>query len=715
VGTRDLKFWAGAGFALGLAASVAGCGRAPTAPEVAPSTSRLLSRADLFGDPMRSSGQVSPRGDAVAFLAPRDGVMNLWVLSVGALDEARALTDERDSGVRQFMWAADNTTLVYAQEDGAGRAARLFAVDAGGGAPRPLTPENAQAEILGVRAADPGAVIVTLNTRDRDWPDVFRIDLATGERTQLLRNDGGFTRFILDRGGAVRLGVRRLPGGAGEVAARADDGAWRVVAAIPFEDALSSTPIAMDGDGRSFLMFDSAGRDRTALVRVDLETGSKTVVGESERADVIDVWLDPATNAPEAFATEYLRREWRALLPETQADLDFLDAQLANDFQVVSRSQDDARWIVVEEGPTAPPRSYLYDRLARDGRQLSLLFRHRPAIEGASLQPTTPIEIAARDGLTLVSYLTLPAGADENGDARPEQPTPLVITALPAPWGRESFGFNPLHQWLASRGYAVMSVNTRGSSGFGKAFLNAANGEWGRRVQDDLRDAAGWAIDNGIAEPSRIAIVGQGFGGYAAIAGMTFSPDRFRCGASLSGFGNLFSYVDGAPPSEREALYARVGDVRTREGRQALREQSPVFRAGEIRGPLFLAFGGVDPRAPRPDMDQLAQAARATRGAFTYLSFPDEGAVLHRPANRLSYFAILEHFLGDCLGGRVEPVGAAFEGANIEVYDGAVNVPGLTAFARRAPRPVQVQPIMAPGEAPETLLPAEGEAAQAQP
>lgn len=685
MGTRATRFWAGAIAALGLAFAVAACGRDGVRAPVGVVEQPSIARADLFGDPVRSGGQLSPRGDVVAFLAPRDGVMNLWVLSVDALDQPRPVTDDRARGIRSFAWAADNATLLYLQDAQGDENSQLYSVDVAGGAPRALTPAGVRAEILGVSPNDPGGVVITLNQRDAAWPDVFRVDVRSGERTLLQRNAGprGFARFVLDRENRVRLGVRPMEDGSAELVRFDASGRTTTLSPIPFEDAMSASPIAFETDGRNFLMLNSTGRDRTALVRVDAETGVKTVLGESARADVVDVWLNPASNAAEAFATEYLRREWRSLNPETQADIEFLDRNLAGDFSIVSRSADNGRWIVVEEGPTLPARSHLYDRA---GRRLTLLFRHRPALDQAALQPMTPVEIEARDGLTLVSYLTLPIGSDTNGDARPEEPQPLVLAVHDGPWARDSYGFNAQHQWLANRGYAVLSVNFRGSNGFGKAFLNAGNREWGGRMQEDLLDAVQWAIANGVAQPDRVAIMGAGFGGYATLAGLASGPGQFRCGASFGAQPNLFSLLDRAPASLRDELYQRIGDARAPEGRQMLRERSPFFRAAQIRAPLLLSLGGRDPRTPRFEADQVAAAIRP-RGAITYLVFPDEGRELVRSQNRLSYLAVLEHFLGDCLGGRVEPVGASFEGAAIHVFDGAVNVPGLSAFARRLPPP----------------------------
>ena len=699
MGSRT-RSWAGA-VALGLVLAVAACGERAHAPVPVPAAPDLITRAALFGEAARHDGQLSPRGDRVAFLAPRDGVTNLWVLSVDAMDEARPVTDERERGITNFRWAADGATLLYLRDENGDENTRLYAVDATDSAPRALTPAGGRAEIIGLSANDPGAVVVSLNERDRGWPDVVRVELANGARTTLLRNGGprGYTNVLLDRDNAVRVAVRSRADGSGEVVAFEPRGRARTLFEIPFVDVLSTRLIGFEADGAHFLMLDSSlgqpdtpARDRTALVRVDVASGEKVVLGEGERADVVDVWIDPATGAAEAFATEYLRREWRALNSDSQADIEFLDRSMAGDFTVVSRNADDTRWIVVEESPTTPRRSYLFDRAGPAGRRLTSLFSHRPELQQAALQPMTPVEISARDGTTLVAYLTLPAGSDANGDARPEQPLPLVLLPHDGPWARDSYGFDAMHQWLANRGYAVLSVNFRGSAGFGKAFLNAGNDEWGGRIQEDLADAVEWAVAQRIAEQDRVAIVGSGFGGYAALSGLAFTPDQYRCGASFAAPANLFAMLDLTPSWQREQFYHRVADARTEAGRQLLRVRSPAFHAGRIRSPLLLAYGVRDPRLTRGETDQVAQAV-CLRGILTYLTFPDEGRQLVRPQNRLSYLAVLEHFLGDCLGGRVEPVGASFEGAAINVYDGAVNVPGLSAFSRRPAQPAPQPPV----------------------
>jgi dipeptidyl aminopeptidase/acylaminoacyl peptidase len=667
----------------------------------------LIARADLFGEPVRQNAQLSPRGDRIAFLAPRDGVTNLFVMPVDTSGEPQAVTDDRGRGIRTYWWAHDNATLLYLQDDNGDENWRLYAVPVAGGEPRALTPAGARTDMLGLSAVDPDGAIISLNARDAQWPDVFRVDITSGARTLMQRNANsaavrGFSSFAVDLANRLRLGMKTLADGRVEVFARPIDGrTWTSLFIIPFEDAMGSRVLGFEADGRTFLMLDSTGRDRAALVRVDATTGVKTVLGESARADVAEAWLDPQTNAPEAFGADYLRRDWRALEPDAQGDLDFLDAQLTGDFNIVSRSLDDGKWIVVEEGPAIAARAYLYDRTDRANRRMTLLFRGRPALDQAALQPMTPVEIEARDGLTLVSYLTLPTGSDANGDTRPDAPVPLVLLPHDGPWARDTYGYNALHQWLANRGYAVMSVNFRGSTGFGKAFLNAGNREWGGRMQEDLVDAAQWAVQSGVAQAGRVGVFGAGYGGYSALAGVAFAPDQFQCAVSYAGASNLATMFDALPAYTapiRDQLYLRIGDPRTPEGRQALRERSPAVRVNQISRAVLIGAGAGDPRGARADADAFATALRPRRAPLTYVVYPDEGRDLVRPQSRLSFLAIAEHFLSQCLGGRAEPIGAAFEGARLEAYDGASNVPGLTAFARRVQ--IQTAPGSAPGESP---------------
>ncbi len=660
------------------ALAACGSGQVATAPVPPAPAPPLIMRAALFGDPVRADAKISPRGEVLAFLAPRAGALNLWVVPIATLGAAQPVTAAAND-IARYQWSADDGRLLFLQDRNGDGNFRLFVVDIAEAQTRPLT-ERGHTEIVGVSTDDPGGVIVAIGERAGQPAALYRIDLDTGARSLIERNARRFSRFFLDRENAVRLALKPEPDGSVSVWSKGGDAAWSSLFVIPFEDAISTNILGMEAGGRSFLMLDSVGRDRAALVRFDLESGAKTVLGESPRADVSDVWLDPSTRAPEAYAAEYLRREWRALDPEAQTDLTFLDDRLEGEARVVSRSLDDKFWLVVEDGPTIPTRSYLYNRADTENRKLTLLFRHFPALERAPLQPMAPVEIESRDGLTLVSYLTLPIGADGNGDSRPDAPIPMVLAPHDGPWARDSFGFNPLHQWLANRGYAVLSVNFRGSSGFGKAFLNQGNREWGARMQDDLIDAVQWAVDEGVAQPDRIGIFGAGYGGFAALHGLAFTPERFACGVAVGAPANLESLA--AQPAlfqnDPAQLYQRIGDPRDGVGRQVLRDRSPLYRAGAIARPLLLAASQGQGRG---DADMLAQNGRVRRAGLVYLLFRDGPAPLARAETRLAVFAAADQFFAACLGGRAEPVGRAFAEARLVAPAGADRIEGLARFA----------------------------------
>ncbi|MET0182243.1 MAG: prolyl oligopeptidase family serine peptidase, partial [Caulobacterales bacterium] len=494
-------------------------------------------------------------------------------------------------------------------------------------------------------------------------------------------------------------GLKMAADGSVEIWSKSESGGrWGLLTTIPFEDAMSSDVIGFEAEGASFLMLDSTGRDRAALVRVNAASGAKEVLGESARADVVDVWRDPVSGAPEAFAAEYLRRDWRALDAKAQADLNFLDERLQGDPQIVSRSADDKLWIVLEEAPQIAPRTWLYNRSDAEHPTLTLLYRNRPALEGAPLQPMSPVEIEARDALTLVSYLTLPIGSDANGDSRPDRETPLVILPHDGPWARDSYGFNAIHQWLANRGYAVLSVNFRGSTGFGKAFLNAGNREWGGKIQEDLQDAAQWAVDERIAGPDRIAMLGHGFGGFSVLHGLSFAPQRFACGVDIAGPANLEAMLTNTPQKHewrRPNFYSRVGDMRLQEGRDLLRAQSPLSRAQNVEQPLLIMQGARDAWNLRTESDLMSQGVRLRTG-LVYLVFPEAGALLSDPSARQSVFAVADQFLRDCLGGRAEQIGAAFHGVRAQSLAGAERIEGLARFA--PPLPPTPRPAAAPME-----------------
>jgi dipeptidyl aminopeptidase/acylaminoacyl peptidase len=658
---------------------------ATAAKPAAAVTAPVIPRATLFGNPERAQARLSPDGKYISFIAPRDGVLNVWVAPAGDLGAAKPVTNDRKRGIRQHFWAQDSIHVLYLQDQGGDENWRLHSARADGSGERDLTPlPGVQAQLIAISHERPGTVLVGLNDRDPEWHDVYEIDVATGERRLVERNDQQIAGYVPGLDLKPRVAQRFLAEG-GEILRRTGEG-WERILAYGQADTLTTQPIAVEGNGRSALLLSSVDRDKAAVLRVDLTDGKVSTVAESEKADVEGVWLDPRTLAPEAYSVNYLRSIVVPLIPEAAKDIETLSKALGGDFSVVSRTLDDTRWIVQADDPQRGVASHLYDR--RSGA-VTKLFDHRPALAGQPLQPMHAREIPTRDGLTMVSYLTLPPGSDPDGDGRPDRPVPMVLNVHGGPWGRDAFGYDPEHQWLANRGYAVLAVNFRASTGFGKAFVNAGDREWAAKMHDDLLDAVDWAVGQKITTPEKVAIYGGSYGGYATLVGLTFTPDRFACGVDIVGPSNLKTLLDSVPAywkSFFEELARRVGDPRTEDGQKLLRERSPLWRADQIKRPLLIAQGANDPRVKQAESDQIVGAMKAKDLPVTYVLYPDEGHGFARPQNRTSFYAISEAFLSTCLGGRFEEVGNDFAGSSLQVPEGAKHVPGLAEAIERTPK-----------------------------
>ncbi len=639
----------------------------------------LIPRADFFGNPERSQGRLSPGGDRVSFLAPREGVMNVWVADGTNVDAARPLTEDRARGIQFHGWAPNGEQLLYQRDTGGDENYHLFLVDPETGESEDVTPiEGIRATIIAGSYERPDMMLIGINDRDPALHDVYALDLATGER-RLVRENDGYAGFLADEALNLRLGLRQTPGGGFDIVTLGGEEAEPLMS-LPPEDALASSALQFNDAGDGFYMLDTRGRDKAALVLIDAETGeTEEVIAQSDEADVSDVLFHPDTNEPLAYAVEKERVRWTALDDETEARLSALDAALEGDFQIVSQTRDNGMWMVAEDAPEAPGRYWLFD--GKSG-EASELFTTRPALEDAPLQPMQAVTIPSRDGMELVSYYTLPPGTDEDGDGVPEEAQPTVLWVHGGPWARDSFGYSSVHQWLANRGYAVLSVNYRGSTGFGKDFINASHGEWAGKMHDDLIDAVEWAVEEGIAREDQVAIGGGSYGGYATLVGLTFTPDEFACGVDIVGPSNLVTLIESFPPYWQPFLDATfhrgIGDPSTEEGRKQATERSPLTRADRIAKPLLIGQGANDPRVTVIESEQIVDAMREKELPVTYVVFPDEGHGFARPENSQAFFAVMEGFLADnCLGGRAEDLGNALEGSSLTVESGADAVPGL--------------------------------------
>jgi dipeptidyl aminopeptidase/acylaminoacyl peptidase len=648
----------------------------PGAAAQAVASAPLIARDALFGNPDKTQARLSPNGKFLSYIAPRDGVLNVFVAPANDPAAAKPITQDKKRGIRQHFWAQTSRHVLFIQDEGGDENWHLYAVNVETGEQADLTPfKGITAQVVGLSYRRPSTVLVGVNNRAPEWHDLYEIDVESGARKLIERNEQEFGGYEADLDLKPRLAFKQTADG-NEIFRRAASG-WVSLLKYGSEDSLTTSPIGIEANNKTALMLSSVGRDKSALVRVDLASGKQTQIAASEQADIAGVWLDPKTRSPQAYVVNYLKPEISTLGAAVSKDVAFLSKQIGESFDVVSRTLDDTRWVVVTDDPQAPATSYLYDRKAQT---VSKLFDQRPQLAGALLVPMEAVEIKSRDGLTLVSYLSLPPGSDKNGDGRPDAPVPLVLNVHGGPWARDQYGFDTEHQWLANRGYAVLSVNFRGSTGFGKAFINASNKEWAGKMHDDLLDTVQWAVSEKVTAADKVAIYGGSYGGYATLVGLTFTPDVFACGVDIVGPSNLNTLLATIPPywkSFFEEFALRVGDPRTEEGKKLLTDRSPLTRVDAIKRPLLIAQGANDPRVKQAESDQIVSAMKAKNLPVTYVLYPDEGHGFARPQNRTSFYAVSEAFLSKCLGGRYEPVGDDFAGASLQVPEGAVHVPGL--------------------------------------
>ncbi len=694
---------------------IAGCAKtapAPEAPAVAPAVAApapeaatdLIPRDVLFGNPDRAWPILSPDGKSLAFLQPEQGVLNVWVAPVGKLEQAKPVTHDRGRGIHEYFWAYTNKHILYLQDKDGDENDKVFVVDIVTGKEKVLTPFD---EILGpdgkaitgpdgkplrpkaliaeVSPKFPNEILIGLNQRNPSFHDIYRLDIKSGALRRVLKNDE-FSSVVTDRDLRVRFGMRPLPEGGYELVDISSPSAPKTFTKVDLEDVITTHPITLDSTGRMLYMQDSRKRDTAALVAFELGSGKSRVLAEEAGADLSEILVHPTRLQVQAAGFEHARLAWRALDPSVEADVKAISAIGDGDWRVVSRSLDDRRWIVSFEVDDGPRRFYLYERATK---KPTFLFANRTRLESVKLAKRHPVTIKSRDGLDLVSYYTLPLDADASGSGKVTKPLPMVLWVHGGPWYRDSWGYEPIHQWMANRGYAVLSVNYRGSTGFGKAFVNAGNREWAGKMHEDLLDAVDWAVKEGIADPARVCITGGSYGGFATLVGLTFTPKTFACGVDIVGPSNLVTFMQTLPPywqPEVDEMRKRIGDERTEEGQAFLKSRSPISRVAEIERPLLIGQGANDPRVKQAESDQIVNAMLGKKIPVTYLLYPDEGHGFQRPENQLSFFAVMEAFLSKHLDGRYEPIGNSFAGSSVEVLEGRSLVPGLADVKSARPK-----------------------------
>jgi dipeptidyl aminopeptidase/acylaminoacyl peptidase len=599
----------------------------------------LIPRRILFGNPDKGSPEVAPDGGRLAHLAPVDDVLNVWVGDVSG-DGARPVTSDTDRGIRTYRWAEDGRHLIYLQDSGGDENWRVHVVDPETGEDRDATPfEGAQARVLGISRRRPGHVLLGLNKENPELHDAYLLELATGALERVAENPGYFD-WLVDNELRPRGGIRMREDGSGAFEL---DGS--TLLELDPDDAISSRAIGFTADDAALYVVTPADANAAGLVRLAPGATPETLA-DDPIFDVASAELHPVSRDVEIVSFLRARMEHEVLDPALAADVEAISELHAGDAFFLSRDHTDQVWTVGFTADDGPVAYYAFDREARAGR---FLFTQHDDLARYRLSAMEPFSFAARDGLEISGYLTFPPDA-------PRSSLPTVLFVHGGPWARDTWGYDATAQWLANRGYLCVQVNYRGSSGYGKAFLNAGDREWGRKMHHDLIDAIEHVVGQGFADRSRIGIYGGSYGGYAALAGATFTPDVFRCAVDIVGPSNLRTLLETIPPYWKQLasqFHRRVGHPDT--DAELLWERSPLSRAGDIRIPLLIAQGANDPRVKMSESDQIVDALRERGIPHTYLVYPDEGHGFKKPENAMAFQAEAERFLAEHLGGRCEP------------------------------------------------------------
>ncbi len=609
----------------------------------------VIPREFLFGNPERTSPTLSPDGSKLAWLAPdSNNILQVWIKTL-ATNEEKIVTADKKRGIQVYFWARDNRTLLYVQDRDGDENYHLYGVDLLAGNVRDYTPfEGVRVGEVHLNPDFPDTALICLNRRDRSLFDVHRLNFRSGELNLDTQNPGDVGIWAADAQFRVRAAQAFLPDASNEIRVRANESA-------PWETFLKAGPdeilalLGFTADGQSLHLKSSLGRDTAAVVQRNIAGGAEKVIAASDDVDADEVLIHPKRRVVEAVAFSPGRRRWQTVDPAVKEDFASLAQLDCGDFSVVNRTESDEVWLIAYTSDRASRRFYRWERRMQQG---TYLFSAQPRLDGLPLAEMKPVVIVTRDGLKMNSYLTVPSGASARD-------LPMVLIPHGGPWYRDEWGYNSAAQWLANRGYAVLQPNFRGSTGYGKKFLNAGNKQWGRKMHDDLIDAVNWAVESGVADPGRIGILGGSYGGYCALAALTFTPEVFACAVDIVGVSNLKTFVASIPSywkPFRGLLDVRMANVDDPKDVELIHDASPLNFAHKIVRPLLIGQGANDPRVKQAESEQIVSAIEKNNGTVTYVLYPDEGHGFVRPENRIDFFARAEAFLGQHLGGRVEPV-----------------------------------------------------------
>ena len=601
----------------------------------------MISLEDFFRKPDKVMVRLSPGGGYLAYMGPYERRLNVFVKDLKS-GETRRVTETTERDVAGYAWVSDER-LIYVQDRGGDENYRLYGVSRDGSNPLDLTPfDGVKCGIVDDLEDNDDEILFQMNERNREIFDVYRLDVHTGEMRLIAENPGNIQHWITDHEGRLRLAVT-TDGVHSSILFRSQEGEdWRNVATYDFKEA--ARPLLFSFDDSGIYVSSNVGRDKAAIFTYDLETGKEQrLLFEHPDVDVSDLLYSRKRKLLTGASFETSRVGYRFFDEERERIQTFLDERLAGyENRLVSHSKDETQFVVFSGSDRSMGTYYLLDV---GSMKLAELFPVSPWLEESEMAPMQPIEYESRDGLRIQGYLTLPRGVAPRN-------LPTIVHPHGGPWARDSWGFNPEIQFLASRGYAVLQVNFRGSTGFGRKFMEASFGQWGLAMQDDITDGAKWAVEQGFADSRRVAIYGGSYGGYATLAGMTKTPELYACGISYVGVSNLFTWIASIPPYWKpylEMMYEMVGHPERDERR--FRETSPLFHADRIAAPLLVAQGANDPRVRKEESDQIVDALRKREVQVEYMVKDNEGHGFQNEENRFEFYRAMERFLDRHLKG----------------------------------------------------------------
>lgn len=637
-------------------------------PNIVLSSDTIIPRKILFGNPDKSLVRLSPDGKYISYIAPSDaGVLNIWIANSSTPLEGRLITHDMGRGIRSYMWCYDNNHILYMQDEKGDENFRIYSYDIKSNKSTLITPSRGvRASIAGASINKPSEVLISTNERNKSFFDLYKYDLNTGKLELFFKNEK-FSNMIVDKN--LNLRIASLQN------SEADDeyfilknGIFEPMMVVNSEDSSNTGILGFDKTGDNVYILDSRNRNTAALKILNLDTMKYKMLAQNKKADVGIFAMHPVELTIQAVCYEYEKTHYKVLDHTIKDDFHYLMNLEHGEFGIISRTMDDNFWLVAYQSDIGPVKYYKYDY---KNKSAEYLFNNREILTKYDLAPMHPVIIKSRDGLNLVSYLTVPNTAVKKANGiDTKSPIPMVLLVHGGPWARDSWGLNASHQWLANRGYAVLSVNFRGSTGFGKEFANAGNLQWAKKMHDDLLDAVNWAVSKKIADPKKIAIMGGSYGGYATLVGLTMTPDVFACGIDIVGPSSIMTLINSVPPYWKPILNdfkKRIGPWDTKEQIEALNQISPLYFVDNITKPLLIAQGAHDPRVKQAESDQIVNAMRKKSIPVIYSLYHEEGHGFAKPENRLSFYSIAESFLSNVLGGKKEDIGDDLKGANFDL------------------------------------------------